>query len=391
METSTPDCQKLIDDIVKQAGDGRDIEVVLLDASKDGIQQITDLLAARQDLSAVHLISHGADGQVQLGTTQLDFDTLLKNATQIKGWGKSLDANADLLIYGCDVAQQADGKALIDALARLTGADVAASEDLTGAAAAGGNWALEYRTGGIETPLAISTAEQFSYSGILATYTVTNTNDSGAGSLRAAITSANASVGVTDTIAFNIGGGGVKTINLSSALPSVTDRIVVDGTSQTGYAGTPLIELNGASAGAGASGLTLAAGSDGSTIKGIASNRFNYFGILIVGSSNNVVTGNFLGTNASGTAPDANWIGVGLGTSHNTVGGTTAADRNIISGNNVDGVQLSAGGSGNVVMGNYIGLDVSGTADLGNTNQGVAIYNGASTTRSVAPPRARAM
>ena len=147
METNTPDYQKLVDDIVKQAGDGRDIEVVLLDASKDGIQQITDILAARQDLSAVHLISHGADGQVQLGTTSLDFDTLLKNATQIKGWGKSLTADADLLIYGCDVAQQADGKALVDALARLTGADVAASEDLTGAAAQGGDWTLEYRTG----------------------------------------------------------------------------------------------------------------------------------------------------------------------------------------------------------------------------------------------------
>ena len=137
VETNTPDYQKLVDDILKQGGDGRDIEVVLLDASKDGIQQITDILAARQDLSAVHLISHGADGQVQLGTTQLDFDTLLKNATQIKGWGKSLSADADILIYGCDVAQQADGKALVDALARLTGADVAASDDLTGAAEQG--------------------------------------------------------------------------------------------------------------------------------------------------------------------------------------------------------------------------------------------------------------
>ncbi len=119
--------------------------------------------------------------------TKLNFDSLLKNATQIKGWGRALSADADILIYGCDVAQQRSGKALIDALARLTGADVAASEDLTGAADLGGDWDLEYRTGGIETPLAISTAEQFSYSGTLATYTVTNTNDTGAGSLREAI------------------------------------------------------------------------------------------------------------------------------------------------------------------------------------------------------------
>jgi parallel beta-helix repeat protein len=111
---------------------------------------------------------------------------------------------------------------------------------------------------------------------------------------------------------------------------------------------------------------------------GLAINQFQWFGVLINGSSNNVITGNFLGTNAAGTAPDANWVGVWLGTSNNTVGGTTAADRNIISGNTVDGVQISGatGGGNNVVIGNYIGLDVTGTADLGNVNQGVAIYNG---------------
>jgi hypothetical protein len=85
VESNTPDYQKLIEDIVKQAGDGRSIEVVVLDASKDGIAQISDILSQRQDLSAVHLISHGADGQVQLGTTGLNFDTLLKNANAIKG------------------------------------------------------------------------------------------------------------------------------------------------------------------------------------------------------------------------------------------------------------------------------------------------------------------
>src|SRR5262249_2441120 len=148
--------------------------------------------------------------------------------------------------------------------------------------------------------------------------------------------------------------------------------------------GTPLIELNGASAGAGVSGLTLSAGSDGSTIRGFASNRFNFFGILIDGSSNNVIVGNFLGTNAAGTGGGVgNNTGLGLwnNSTTNTVGGTTAADRNIISGNNVDGVQLNNKTGlvqNNVVEGNYIGLDVTGTVDLGNAAQGVAIFNGAS-------------
>ncbi len=67
VETDTPDYQKLVDDVIRQAGDGRDIEVVLLDAGKDGIKQITDILAARKDLSAVHLIAHGADGAGAVG------------------------------------------------------------------------------------------------------------------------------------------------------------------------------------------------------------------------------------------------------------------------------------------------------------------------------------
>ena len=107
--------------------------MVLLDPNADGIKQISATLAGMKDVSAVHLIGHGADGEIELGGATLNFDSLVKNAAQIKGWGQALTADADLLIYGCDVAQHADGKALVDALARLTGADVAASDNLTGA------------------------------------------------------------------------------------------------------------------------------------------------------------------------------------------------------------------------------------------------------------------
>ena len=128
-------------------GDGRHIEFVLIDAERDGIRKITDTLAQKRDLDAVHIISHAHDGAVRLGSAQLDFDSLLKRAAAIKKWGDALTANGDLLIYGCDLAASAEGKSLVDALARLTGADVAASEDLTGAAAKGGDWELEFRTG----------------------------------------------------------------------------------------------------------------------------------------------------------------------------------------------------------------------------------------------------
>ena len=262
----------------------------------------------------------------------------------------------------------------------MTGADVAASENLTGAVAKGGDWTLEYSTGHIDTALAISAQEQLDYSATLATFTVTNTNDAGAGSLRAAITSANGAVGA-DIINFNIAGVGVHTINLASALPNITDRVTINGTTQPGFAGTPLIELNGTAAGGATSGLILGAGSSGSTIRGLVIDRFAGSAIRILGSSNNIVAGNFLGTNAAGTAGLGNQVGVFINSSstNNTIGGTTATDRNLISGNTVDGVQiLGAGTQGNVVEGNYIGLDVTGTVDLGNTNQGVAIFGGAS-------------
>jgi hypothetical protein len=169
VDTATADYQALVDDIKSQSGDGRQIDVVLLDGQADGIKQISSVLAAQTELSAIHLISHGTDGQVRLGGASLNFDSLVKNATQIKAWGQAFSADADLLIYGCDVAQTQDGKARIDALARLTGADVAASEDATGASTLDGDWNLEYRTGSIEAQVVITASEQAAYREIFAT------------------------------------------------------------------------------------------------------------------------------------------------------------------------------------------------------------------------------
>jgi hypothetical protein len=167
VDTAVPDYQKLVQDITANSDAQHTYDVVLLKPGADGIKQITQTLARTHDVSAVHIISHGADGQVQLGDTTLNFDSLLKNASLIKGWGQALAPGADLLIYGCDVAEYADGKALIDALSRLTGADVAASTDLTGAAAQGGDWNLEYRTGVTVSPLA-----DLAWNGVLGTQTL---------------------------------------------------------------------------------------------------------------------------------------------------------------------------------------------------------------------------
>ena len=229
-----------------------------------------------------------------------------------------------------------------------------------------------------------------------ATFTVRNTNDAGVNSLRAAITNANGAAG-PHLINFNILPAGAYTITLASALPPITQPVVIDGTTQPGWvaAGSypPVIELNGAGVGAGNNGLYLQEGSDGSTIRGLVINRCPGRAIRIEGSSNNVVAGNFLGTNPAGTAPGPgnNGGGIRVGgtaltskpTNNNRVGGTVPADRNIISGNGVDGVNVGPGNApnsnaNNVVEGNYIGTDVTGTVAVPNTSQGVAVFtNGA--------------
>ncbi len=190
VDTATPDYQKLTDEMRQSAlGQGRNLEFVLIDQERDGIRKITDTLAQKSDLDAIHIISHAHDGAVKLGSAQLDFDSLLKRAAAIKKWGDALTENGDLLIYGCDLAASAEGKSLVDALARLTGADVAASEDLTGAAAKGGDWDLEFRTGEIETQVAVSAGEQSAWNHVLAepSYVGNGVLSSGTGTITPAL------------------------------------------------------------------------------------------------------------------------------------------------------------------------------------------------------------
>ncbi len=223
------------------------------------------------------------------------------------------------------------------------------------------------------------------------TIVVTNTNDSGVGSLRQAILDSNTSPDL-NTIVFNIPGAGSHSIDLLSALPNITDTVVIDGWSQPGFAGTPMIELNGAAAGAGANGLVLAPGSDGTTIRGLVINLFGGNGIEINGSSSNVIAGNYIGTDATGTVGSGNSnSGVFIlgGATDNIIGtngdGTEdLSERNIISGNAFVGVQIvGAGTVGNTLAGNYIGTDITGSASVPNGRPtsgigGVWIWSGAS-------------
>ena len=150
------------------------VEVVVLDPARDGLSQITHALAGHQgDLTAIHFVSHGENGTFGIGATNVDSRTLAAHAAEIAQWGSALNADGDILIWGCDVAELPGGQALINSLAALTGADVAASTDATGGTGLGGDWDLETRTGAIDVDAPFEVAALAAWNHLLDTPTVT--------------------------------------------------------------------------------------------------------------------------------------------------------------------------------------------------------------------------
>ncbi|MEM7455250.1 MAG: Ig-like domain-containing protein [Planctomycetota bacterium] len=155
-------------DIIAGFTRSRDVEVFLINSGADGIKQIADHLEGYSDLSAIHIVSHGNDARLQLGSAQVTTSDLSTNyAVELVRIGSSLSDSGDILIYGCQLAQTENGEAFLDELSQLTGADIAASDDLTGTDVLGGDWELEKQTGTIET-------ESFSADGFGGTLIVTD-------------------------------------------------------------------------------------------------------------------------------------------------------------------------------------------------------------------------
>jgi hypothetical protein len=217
---------------------------------------------------------------------------------------------------------------------------------------------------------------------------VTTTADAGPGSLRAALAAANAVSLVENpdpiTITFDIPGTGPHTISPETVLPFIRRPMIVDGFSQPGSqpntagVGDPInaviqIELSGTPPSPPGTGLYLDNGSSGSTVRGLAINGFSQQGIQIIGAGGQTVAGNFIGVGPDGEAvASAQQRGVAVSTSANTIGGGTAGDRNLISGNASAGVLMpSATAANNVVRGNFIGTDPTGTVAVPNGFAGV--------------------
>ncbi|OQX32600.1 MAG: hypothetical protein B0D96_05525 [Candidatus Sedimenticola endophacoides] len=152
IDGSVPDYQRLLDGLLAQSVDGTTrYEVAVLDAGEDGLEQISGILSQYRELSALHLLSHGDEGTLRLGTSLLDGDILRHDSQRLAQWGEALTGAGDILIYGCGIAQGELGAEFVQRLAAASGADVAASADSTGSTALGGDWTLEYQSGSIET------------------------------------------------------------------------------------------------------------------------------------------------------------------------------------------------------------------------------------------------
>ena len=201
--------------------------------------------------------------------------------------------------------------------------------------------------------------------------TADNLNDgactAGHCSLREAINAANDSSD-TDTITFNIPGPAPHTIHVGGGLPRLWFPVVIDGTTQPGYAGRPIVELDGSEGGNFVAGLAFFGGS--STVRGLVINRFKYAGIFLERGGNYLIERNYIGTDLTGTielgnAANGIWVFARAGNGQNTI-----VD-NLLSGNGLNGITLA--NDRNVVQGNYIGTDASGTAALGNDRWGIRI------------------
>jgi hypothetical protein len=164
IDAKVPDRQTLIDGVA--AAD----RVYVLDAGRDGLQQIADILAAEQlsGLNAIQIVSHGFAGEIELGTTILNGSTITRHADALARIGAALQSGGDILLYGCDTAAGAAGASFLADFAAYTGANVAAATHDVGAAARGGSWALDAAIGPIEADLPFTAAALAAYDGILA-------------------------------------------------------------------------------------------------------------------------------------------------------------------------------------------------------------------------------
>ncbi|MGV3680222.1 MAG: DUF4347 domain-containing protein, partial [Acidovorax sp.] len=341
-------------------------QVVYLDAGKDGLAQMAAALGERGDVGAVHVLAHGSEGQLWLGTTFLDSGNLAGHGDALAAIGRGITADGDLLVYACNLAQGEVGAQFVSSLAALTGADVAASDDRTGA---GGDWELEITNGHVEAVSGVTADAAASYEHALATVTVTTGADSGAGSLRQAIASATAG----DTITFSA----VSTVTLASGELVINKNLIIDGDLDNNGTADVTIDANYTSRV-----LSITTGST-VTLDGLVITHGSLSGVGGNGGTLSTDGGNALGAgisnagtltinNTSVTANGAGGGGGGAGVTNVYVGGGGGGGGPLINGAS-QGVG-GRGGDAGPGTGNYAGsAGVSGAGGMGGGHDGVTM------------------
>ncbi|MEL6437195.1 MAG: DUF4347 domain-containing protein, partial [Pseudomonadota bacterium] len=210
------------------------VSVHYIQADTDGVEQIAAILGNATNIDAVHILSHGRSGTLDLGSTKLTEASMNgKHADEMAVISKALSADADILIYGCDFGANARGASAVQALAEMTGADVAASEDLTGAAALGGDWDLEVQAGEIEAEALTAKSYAFSLAPTNGGAWSINTNG---GPGTSSVTATQTVEGIVVNAAFTSPGStssiyGLSNNTLNSAIPAAFDNSAAGGNS----------------------------------------------------------------------------------------------------------------------------------------------------------------
>ena len=319
---------------------------------------------------------------LEIGGLTLPSGTLLVHSTGSHSVGTSSTGTTTYDIFALDVTSTTlvAGTAVVDAAILVQGSDLGlntSSESINALAIGPGVVPNEVI---VDTTSDVIDGATSSISSLLA-----NRGADGFISLREAITATNNSLNGTspDRISFDIAGSGPHIISLSSALPQITETVIIDGSTEPNFLTSPVIQIDGSSAGD-VDGLVLSAGSNGSTIRDLALVGFNGASqgrAILVESDGNLVTGNFSGVATDGSTVTANRVGVRLdsGASGNTIGGVGPGDRNVLSGNAYSGISINGSGTDdNLIFGNYIGTDATGSQVVGNGTFGVVLWDGAS-------------
>ncbi len=162
VDPGVSDWQSLIASVPK------DVDILVLDPTRNGLSQIAERAQSLGQVSALHVLSHGEQARLTLAGADIDVTELIRSQAALQTIGRAMTAEGDILLYGCDVALGSAGGAFIGLIAQYTQADVAASVNPTGAAALGGDWILEASTGAIEAGIVIARAQQASFQQVLA-------------------------------------------------------------------------------------------------------------------------------------------------------------------------------------------------------------------------------